>query len=311
MIDTLLLLAGLVLLIFGGNWLVKGASALAAFLGVSNFIIGLTVVAMGTSAPEASLAVLSSMMGEPTISFGGVIGSNMVNIGVVLAITCLFNPLTVRLALLRREVLFLVVSILTIAVLGIDGNIDVGNSLVLIAAWLAFLYFIARSAWTEREARRIGAPAEALIMERWQAVVLTVAGLVALIAGSELVIDGGVGLAEDLGVDEFIIGVTMVAVGTSIPELVVGLTSLRQGETGLLLGNILGSNIYNSLLIVGLAGLFSPILIPNDFYVLVLPATLVMYGILIGFIYTKGKIDRRTSLMLIGVYISYLILLFI
>ncbi|MBN1109829.1 MAG: sodium:calcium antiporter, partial [Methanomassiliicoccales archaeon] len=208
LIDTLLLLAGLVLLIFGGNWLVKGASALAAFLGVSNFIIGLTVVAMGTSAPEASLAVLSSMMGEPTISFGGVIGSNMVNIGVVLAITCLFNPLTVRLALLRREVLFLVVSILTIAVLGIDGNIDVGNSLVLIAAWLAFLYFIARSAWTEREARRIGAPAEALIMERWQAVVLTVAGLVALIAGSELVIDGGVGLAEDLGVDEFIIGVT-------------------------------------------------------------------------------------------------------
>jgi len=151
--DVLFLLGGLGLLIIGANVLVKGASALAASLGVSTFVIGLTVVAMGTSAPEASLAVISSWEGDASISFGNIIGANLTNIGVVLASACLVCPIPSGMTLLRREAVFLVVSIAAVASLGLNGSIDLGDSLVLIVAGLAFNYFVVRSAKLERAAK--------------------------------------------------------------------------------------------------------------------------------------------------------------
>ncbi|NLX47455.1 MAG: calcium/sodium antiporter [Euryarchaeota archaeon] len=309
LIDILLMVGGISLLTVGGNWLLKGASALATSLGVSTFVIGLTVVAMGTSAPEASLAIASSLKGDPSISFGDVIGSNVANIGVVLAIPCLLYPLSTRMTLFKREAVFLVVSIATIAVLGYNQIIDQGNALVLITIWIAFNYFIFRTAKFERTARLLEVKAEGATMGRWMALAFTLGGLVTLIGGSELVLNGGVGMAQKLGVDEFIIGATMVAVGTSLPELVVCVTSLRRGETGLILGNIMGSNISNSLLIVGLAGMFSPITMPGDFYTLALPVTLIIYGVLIGFMYKNRKLDRLTGIALISLFVLYMTLI--
>ncbi len=311
LLDILYLLGGLALLIVGANRLVKGASALAASLGVSTFVIGLTVVAMGTSAPEATLALLSSLEGDPSISFGNVIGANIANIGVVLAAACMVCPIASGMTLLRREAVFLIVSILAVAALGFNGIIDLGEALVLIAAAVAFNYFVLRSANVERAAKRIEQVEEKPTMEKWRMMVYIIGGLALLIFGSELVMRGGVGLATDLGVDEFTIGLTIVAIGTTMPELAVSISSACRLETNLLLGNVLGSNISNSLLIVGMAGLFSPIAIPGDFFILALPITLVMYVALVSFMYQKRKLNRTTGAILFAIYLAYLVLILI
>ncbi len=311
LLDILYLLGGLALLIVGADRLVKGASALAASLGVSTFVIGLTVVAMGTSAPEATLALISSLEGDPSISFGNVIGANVANIGVVLAAACIVCPIASGMTLLRREAVFLIISTLAVAALGFNGVIDLGEAMVLIAAAVAFNYFVLRSARVERAAKRIEVVEERPIMEKWRMLVYIIGGLMLLILGSELVMRGGVGLATELGVDEFTIGLTIVAIGTTMPELAVSISSACRLETNLLLGNVLGSNISNSLLIVGMAGLFSPIAIPGDFYTLALPITLVMYATLVSFMYMKRKLNRTTGAMLIAIYLAYLVLVLI
>jgi cation:H+ antiporter len=310
-VDILYLLGGLALLIVGANWLVKGASALAASLGVSTFIIGLTVVALGTSAPEASLALISSIDGDPSISFGNVIGANVANIGVVLAAACIICPIASGMTLLRREAVFLIESILVVAAMGYNGMIGLDIALVLIAAAVAFNYFVLRSAKVERAAKRIEQVEGRPTMERWRMLVYIVGGLVLLILGSDLVMNGGVGLATELGVDEFTIGLTVVALGTTMPELAVSLSSACRLETNLLLGNVLGSNISNSLLVLGLAGLFSPVPIPGDFYTLALPVTLVMYATLVSFMYLKRKLNRTTGAILLSIYLAYLVLIMI
>jgi len=310
-LDILFLLGGLALLIIGADRLVKGASALAASLGVSTFIIGLTVVAMGTSAPEATLAVISSLEGDPSISFGNVIGANIANIGVVLAMACMICPIASGMTLLRREAVFLIISILAVAILGYNGVIDLSNALVLIAAAVAFNFFVLRSAKGEKAAKRIEQVEERPTMEKWRMLVYIVGGLALLIFGSELVMRGGVGLATDLGVDEFTIGLTIVAIGTTMPEMAVSISSACRLETNMLLGNVLGSNIMNSLLIIGLAGLFSPIAVPGDFYTLALPVTLVMYAALVSFMYMKRKLNRTTGAILMAIYVGYLTLILI
>lgn len=311
LVDILYLLGGLALLVIGANRLVKGASALAASLGVSTFVIGLTVVAMGTSAPEATLAIISSLEGDPSLSFGNVMGANITNIGVVLAAACIICPIASGMTLLRREAVFLIVSILAVAALGYNGVIDLANALVLIAAALAFNYFVLRSAKVERAAKRIEQVEPKPTMERWRMLAYIVGGMALLIIGSELVMRGGVGLATELGVDEFTIGLTIVAIGTTMPELAVSISSACRLETNLLLGNVLGSNISNSLLIVGLAGMFSPIAIPANFFTLVLPMTLLTYTVLVAFMYRGRKLDRSTGIVLIGLYVTYIALLLI
>lgn len=309
--NILFLLGGLALLIVGANRLVKGASALAASLGVSTFVIGLTVVAMGTSAPEATLAIVSSLEGDASISFGNIVGANITNIGVVLAAACIICPIASGMTLLRREAVFLIVSILAVAALGYNGVIDLSNALVLIAAALAFNYFVLRSAKQERAAKRIEQVEEKPTMERWRMAVYIVGGLALLIVGSELVLRGGVGLAIALGVDEFTIGLTIVAMGTTMPELAVSISSACRLETNLLLGNVLGSNISNSLLIVGLAGSFSPVIVPSDFYTLALPMTLLAYIALVAFMYRGRKLNRTTGILLVSVYVAYIALVLI
>lgn len=307
-IDILFLLGGLALLIVGANRLVKGASALAASLGVSTFVIGLTVVAMGTSAPEASLAIISSYDGDPSLSFGNVMGANITNIGVVLAAACIICPVASGMTLLRREAVFLIISILAVAALAYNGIIDLSNALVLIAAAVAFNYFVLRSAKVERAAKRIEQVEAKPTMERWRMLLYIVGGLVLLIIGSELVMRGGVGLATELGVDEFTIGLTIVAIGTTMPELAVSISSACRLETNLLLGNVLGSNISNSLLIVGLAGSFSPIAVPENFFTLALPMTLIMYAALVAFMYKGRKLNRSTGILLMSIYVAYITL---
>lgn len=309
--DIAMLLGGLVLLVFGANWLVKGASALASSLGISTFIIGLTVVALGTSAPEATLAIISSLQGDPSISFGNIVGANLANVGVVLASACIVCPIAAGMILLRREAVFLIISISAIAILGFNGTIGMANALILISAAIAFNYFVLRSARAERAAKNIGMVEEGPSMERRRMALYIILGLGLLVLGSELVLRGGVGLATALGVDEFTIGLTIVALGTTTPELAVSLTSACRRETNLLLGNVLGSNISNSLLIIGLAGLFTPVTVPTDFYTLALPITLAMYTVLVLFMYMKRKLNRTTGIMFLSIYVAYLVLLII
>ena len=311
LVDIFFLLGGLALLVVGANRLVKGASALAASLGVSTFVIGLTVVAMGTSAPEASLAIISGLGGDASISFGNVIGANVANIGVVLAAACIVCPVASGMTLLKREAVFLIIAILAVAALGYNGIIDRSNALVLIAAAMAFNYFVLRSAKMERAAKRAEVGEQRPTMERWRMLAYIVGGLALLIIGSELVLRGGVGVATELGVDEFTIGLTVVALGTTMPELAVSISSACRLETNLLLGNVLGSNISNSLLIIGMAGLFNPVVVPGGFYTLALPMTLIMYTVLVLFMYTRRRLNRTTGILFMGIYIAYMLMLLI
>jgi len=235
----------------------------------------------------------------------------MANLGVVLASACIVCPIAAGMALLRREAIFLIISISVIAILGYNGTIGLANALVLISAAIAFNYFVLRSAGTERAARRVKMADERPNMERWRMALYIIFGLGLLVLGSELVLRGGVGLAIVLGVDEFTIGLTIVALGTTMPELAVSLTSACRRETNLLLGNVLGSNISNSLLSIGLAGLFTPVTVPMDFFTLALPMTLAMYTVLVLFMFKKRKLNRNTGIMFLGIYAAYLVLLLI
>ncbi|MCG7844418.1 MAG: calcium/sodium antiporter [Methanomassiliicoccales archaeon] len=310
LLESLMLIAGLVLLYFGGDWLVDGASRLAVSLGVSTFVIGLTIVAMGTSAPEAALAMISSLEGEPSIAFGNIVGSNIANIGLVLGVACFICPLTVKLQLLKREALFLMISIMAIVVLGLDGEISRADALIFLTAAVAFNIYILRSARADRPA--LEKSVDDIIASygrRWRHLALLSVGIVLLVAGSQLVLLGAVGIANSLGVNQFIIGLTVVAVGTSIPELAVSVASACRKDNSLLFGTILGSNISNSFLVLGLASVIAPIGVPTEFYLITLPFTLVLYATLIAFMYRKSVLDRRTSLILMVTYAIYIILL--
>lgn len=310
LLESFLLVAGIVLLYFGGDWLVDGASRLAVSLGVSTFVIGLTVVAIGTSAPEAALAIISTWEGEPSIAFGNIVGSNIANIGLVLGISCFICPLMVRMQLLKREALFLMVSIMAIAILGLDGHIAKADALIFLTVAVAFNLYILHSARTTRPLQK--KPSKDIIAgygRRWRHIALLSLGILLLVAGSQLVLMGAVGIATALGVDQFVIGLTVVAIGTSIPELAVSISSACKLESSLLLGTLLGSNISNTFLVLGMASAIAPIGVPVEFYSITLPFTLILYGTLIAFMYRKSRLDRKTSLVLLITYALYIILL--
>ncbi len=310
--ESLLLVVGLVFLYFGGDWLVDGASRLAVSLGMSTFVIGLTIVAMGTSAPEATLAVVSTLEGEPSIAFGNIVGSNIANIGLVLGVSCFIYPLTVKLQLLRKEVVCLVISLLAMAVLGLDGHFSRADALILLTAAVAFNIFILRAARAARPSqRKAGKDAVSAYRDRWRYLALLFIGILLLVIGSQLVLMGAVGIATSLGVDQFIIGLTVVAVGTSLPELAVSISSACRKDNSLLFGTILGSNISNSLLVLGLASAVGSIGVPAEFYNITLPFTLILYGTLIVFMFMKNSLDRRTSFILLITYALYTILVII
>ena len=255
LVALILLVLGFVLLVKGADYFVDGASSLAARMRIPPIIIGLTVVAMGTSAPEAAVSISSALHGSNAIAIGNVLGSNIVNVLFILGFTAMITPLVVQKNTVRYEIPF--VGLITILLYwlglqyGMISRAGAGLFLGLFVVFLGYLYFMSRN--TECSIDQIKT------LSTTKIVLYSVLGLMALVWGSNLTVESAVSIARYIGISERVIGLTIVALGTSLPELVTSVIAARKGESDIAIGNIVGSNIFNILFVLGIAGLILPI----------------------------------------------------
>lgn len=264
-IDIIFVVFGLVALYFGGEWFVEGAARIARSFGLSSMVIGLTVVAFGTSTPELLVSLSAALAGNSDIAIGNVIGSNIANIGLILGMTGLIFPISVHIDLLRREIPILLAATAGTALLVIDGEVSRLDGVLMLIGLVAFNVFMIYSARREREKRVFldedGEDAEdpPPVEPIGRSVVRGLVGLAVLLLGAQLTVQGAVDLARSVGVSELVIGVTLVAFGTSLPELTTSIVAAFKKESDIAIGNIVGSNIYNLLSILGLTAVLAPI----------------------------------------------------
>ena len=252
------LASGFVLLAKGADWLVGGSSRIAARLGVSTLVIGLTVVAWGTSAPEVVVSSLAAYQGQSAISLGNVLGSNVANIGLVLGACAMVLPQVLESRLSRRDGFWFFASIGALWIACADGSLGRGEAALMLgmyAAYSGLLWFSARSGAAPVPVEEPAAEGE----RRWPAGVEALIGFVAVALGAKLAVMGAEGGAGRLGVDERIIGLTVVAIGTSLPELAAGMGSAVRGEADISIGNVVGSNVFNLIAVLGIVGLVRPL----------------------------------------------------
>ena len=307
------LLGGGLLLYFGAEWFVGGASALALALRVPQILVGLTVVAYGTSAPEVIVGVQAASAGHGDVALGNVIGSNIANIGLILGVAALIRPARVDGALRRRELPMLVASTALVPWLLFDGSVsswEAGGLLLVAVAYTAWMIRAARTASAVADARvdarTAGAAADTAgapnpVGSRRAAATAGV-GLVVLLVGGNLFIEGAVSVAHALEMSERLVGLTIVAVGTSLPELVTSVIAARRGHSDLAVGNVVGSNIFNTFLCLGVASLAGSVSAPLGTLGVDLVALVVMTGLAATFVRSERTISRLEGALLVVLY---------
>nr|WP_059390492.1 calcium/sodium antiporter [Pseudomonas toyotomiensis] len=307
------LIAGLVLLVAGAEVLVRGAAKLAAQFGIPPLVIGLTVVAFGTSAPETAVSVQSALNGSGDLAIGNVVGSNIANVLLILGVTALVAPLVVSRQLIRLDVPIMIGASLVTFGLAWDGELSRFDGALLFVGVLAYTGFLIYSARKDKGgdddefAKEFGLD-EAPKPYAWAINLgLIIAGLVLLVVGSNFLVEGAVTLARALGISELVIGLTVVAVGTSLPELATSILAAIKGERDIAVGNIVGSNIFNLLCVLGLASMVAPAAIavsPNalafDFPVMIAVAIACLPIFFSGY-----RINRWEGLLFLGYYVAY------
>ena len=304
-------IVGLVLLIWGADRFVHGAAAFARNLGVAPLMIGLTIVAFATSAPEILVSAVAALRDETDLAIGNAIGSNIANIGLVLGTVALVRPIELRSATLRREMpALLAVTLLTIA-LFLDSTLNRVDGLVLLTGLVIVIIWLVRLGLRSSASDPLQADFDAEIpkdMKTRTAVIWLIIGLGALLLGAEWLVDGAIDIAREVGVSEVVIGITLVALATSLPELAVSIVSAFKGEFGLAIGNIVGSNIFNLLAVVGVAATISPATLPPtvlSLHIFVMVAfTLVLFAMTYEYD-GRGTISRFEGLALVSAYIAY------
>lgn len=299
------------MLVWGANRFVLGASATAQNFGVSPLLIGMTIVGFGTSAPEILVSANAALAGNPGLAIGNAIGSNIANVGLILGVTALLVPLTVRSSTLRREIRLLMVVTFGATVPFLDSRLGRLDSILLLVGLGAMLYWMVRLSMRSRFSDPLLAEVEAEIR---QDLSLTAAlswlfiGLVVLLAASRALVWAAVGVAEALGISDLVIGLTIIAIGTSLPELAATITAALRREHDIAIGNIIGSNMYNLLAVLGVAGVLAPFDI--DRHVLVRDIPLMIALTLVLFVMSldyrgRGKITRLEGLALLVTYVAY------
>jgi len=313
LVTLLLFVAGFGLLIGGAEMLVRGASRLACTLGVSPLIVGLTVVALGTSSPELAVGIQSSLMASGQVALGNVVGSNIVNILLILGLSATITPLVVAQQLVRLEVPLMIGISVLVLVLGLDGAIGQLDGLLLVAGIVAYTVFAVRQSRKasrqvqEEYAQEFGRKACGSL---WDAVVqigLVVGGLALLVLGSRWLVDGAVALALTLGLSELIIGLTIVAVGTGMPELVICVAASIRGERDIAVGNVVGSNIYNILAVLGLTATVSRggVTVPPAVLAFDIPVMIAVAVACLPVFFLDGRIARWEGVLFLGYYVAY------
>lgn len=303
--------AGLLLLVWGANRFVYGAAAFARNLGVAPILIGLTVVAIATSAPEILVSVVASFRDEPGLAVGNAIGSNIVNIGLVLGLVAFIRPIELSSQTLRREMPALLAVTLLGVSLFLDSYLSRLDGLILIATLVFVMFWLIKLGLRSSVNDTISLEYEADIprdVSTKRAVTWFIVGLVALLVGAELMVSGAIDIARFFGMSEVVIGIVLVAFATSVPELAVSLVSAHKGEYGLAIGNIVGSNFFNILAVVGAAALIAPAALPPSvlsLHLFVMVAfTLVLFTMTYEYEGT-GSISRVEGAALLIAYVAY------
>ena len=310
--NILLIVAGLALLVWGADRFVHGAAATARNLGIAPLLIGLTIVAFATSAPEIMVAVNASLRGEPDLAIGNAIGSNIANIGLVLGCVALIRPIKLASATLQREMpALLAVSLFTVS-LFLDSHLSRIDGLALLTGLVIVMVWPTRLGLRSSARDPMQADYEAEIpknVETRVALFWLAVGLAMLLGGAELLVDGAIEVARDLGVSDMVIGVTIIAIGTSLPELTVSLVSALKGEYDLAIGNIVGSNIFNLLAVIGIAAAIQPAALAPS--VLSLHIFVMVAFTLVLFCMTydqdgKNSINRLEGAALLTAFVGYI-----
>ena len=310
--NVLIFLAGLVGLIIGASLLVRGASKLALSFGVSPLVVGLTIVAFGTSSPEVAVSVGAALDGKADIAIGNVVGSNIFNVLFILGISALIAPLVVHVQLIRQEVPIMIGASLLLLALGLDGRLSFLDAALLFGLLVAYTVFLIvqsrRQSQAEQAALAGDLPADSGWDRHWaMQVALVVAGLVLLVIGSDWLVTAAIAFAKQLGVSDLVIGLTIVAAGTSMPEVATSITAAIKGERDIAVGNVVGSNTFNILGCLGLTGLvaadglpLAPSLMNFDIWVMLAVAVACLPVFLTG-----REIARWEGAVFLGYYVAY------
>lgn len=262
-----ILVLGFVFLVKGADWFVDGAASIATKFGIPQLIIGLTIVAMGTSAPEAAVSITAAAGGNADITIGNVVGSNILNIFVILGLTALVNPVVVQKSSLIVDIPVVIGITAMIFVMGLDGSISRLDAVIMLIVFVSYLLYLI---WDAKRSKALGIETnedseEIKNLSLPKSLIFTVIGLALIVAGSNCVVEGATFIAEKAGLSERFIGLTIVALGTSLPELFTSVTAAMKKNSDIAVGNILGSNIFNILFVVGLSGLIIPVPFQNAF----------------------------------------------
>ncbi|GAB1473419.1 calcium/sodium antiporter [Bacteroidota bacterium] len=315
MIDYLLLIVGFVLLIAGADYLVKGASSIAKKLKISDLIIGLTIVSIGTSAPELSVNVVASISGSAGMAFGNVVGSNIFNFLAIIGITAMMKPINLKTSLLKVEIPFAILASAALIFLAGDAIIDGtpgilsrSDGMVLLLFFAIFLYYIFLSAKKgeikEDDAAEHGTKTYSVIIS----LLMIAGGLAALIYGGDVLVDSASSIARNWGMSETLIGLTIVAVGTSLPELATSVVAALRGNSDIAIGNVVGSNIFNIFFILGISSVIKPLPVAGenipDAVITALTTALVL---LLAYRGRGQRIDKVEGLILASCYVAYTI----
>ena len=306
LLNILIIVVGIALVLWGADRLTDGAVAVAEKMKMPQIVIGLTIVAMGTSMPEFCVSLISALKGTSDLAVGNIVGSNIFNALLIVGVSALVAPMTIMETTVKKDIPFALVASVLLLIMCLDGDISRLDAGILFVMFLIFMYM------TLKGAKKQGADAEEAIegegkkpMATWLSVVWILVGLLCLIGGSNLFVEGATAVATNLGVSEAVIGLTIVAGGTSLPELATSVVSARKGNSGIAIGNALGSNVFNILAILGITGMITPMTLKGITYIdlsmLVISIMLVWL-----FSFTKYKIERWEGAVLTAVFVGYI-----
>lgn len=317
-IDIILLIVGLVLILGGANYLTDGAAAVARRFGMSDLMVGLTIVAFGTSAPELTISMMSAIDGNTGIAIGNVVGSNIFNTLIIIGAVAVARPIKITGGIMSKEIPLVVLSAAALLAMGsskwLDGTTPVisrVDGILLLLFFAIFMrYVFSQSKQKMPETSENSNETKPVQTALWKSVIFIIGGLAALIYGGDLFVDKASAIASSLGVSDAIIGLTIVAMGTSLPELATSLTAAIKGNSGIAIGNVIGSNIFNIFLVLGCSATIRPLPFGaiSEIDLLVLFASCVLFWIF-GWFFGNRTINRAEGGLLVAGYIAYMIYL--
>ena len=307
------IIAGFAILVWSADKFVEGAASTAKHLGMPSLLIGILIVGFGTSAPEMVVSAIAAMEGNPALALGNALGSNIVNIALILGITAIVAPITVNSKIVKKEIPLLLLIVLASGYLLLDNSLTLGEGIVLISGFFTLIAWSIVSAFRGR-GDTLEAEMDSELIEHEMSlkagIIWLIIGLVLLIASSRLLVWGAVGVAHEFGVSDLIIGLTIVALGTSLPELAASVIAARKGEHDIAIGNVVGSNMFNILAVIGIATIIAPmngipVEVLNRDWIVMFVLTIALLVMSYGFRNKEGKITRFEGMILVVCYIAY------